>query len=506
MKNVLEWLENTAIMLPDKIAFADEQAEITFATLLENAKKVGTALANKTNSCAPVAFYMRKSVYAVCGIFGTVYAGGCYSFVDLRQPKMRAEKILDILAPTVLLTDAENYEDAVTFFGTRAGLEIIKIEELLLCKIDQKKLDKLRRESLDIDPLYVNFTSGSTGNPKGVAVSHRSVIDFIEQFTKIFQITDNDVIGNQAPLDFDVSVKDIYSGILTGATVEMIPRNYFSAPMQLMDFLAERKVTTLIWAVSAMCFVSTMNGLEYRTPASLKKILFSGETMPVKHLNIWKKYLPDAMYVNVYGPTEITCNCTYHILDRDYELNEMIPIGKAFPNEKVFLLDESDHVITKENELGEICVGGTCLALGYYKDEEKTKQVFVQNPANHTYYERIYRTGDLGKYNENGDLIYATRKDFQIKYLGHRIELGEIENVAQSLDGITRACCLFDDRKKKLLMFYSGDREKSEVLSELKNLLPPFMIPGKIYRIDEMPMTKNGKIDRSCLKKQGGIL
>lgn len=166
-------------------------------------------------------------------------------------------------------------EDAVTFFGTRAGLEIIKIEELLLCKIDQKKLDILRRESLDIDPLYVNFTSGSTGNPKGVAVSHRSVYDFIEQFTKVFQITDSDVIGNQAPLDFDVSVKDIYSGILTGATVEMIPRNYFNAPMQLMDFLAERKVTTLIWAVSTMCFVSTMNGLEYRTPATLEKI-FAG--------------------------------------------------------------------------------------------------------------------------------------------------------------------------------------------------------------------------------------
>ena len=149
--------------------------------------------------------------------------------------------------------------------------------------------------------------------------------------------------------------------------------------------------------------------------------------MPVKHLNIWKKYLPEAMYVNVYGPTEITCNCTYHIIDREYEPGENLPIGKPFPNEKVFLLDEEDREVTKPGEKGEICVSGTALSLGYYNNPEQTAKAFVQNPLNQSYLEPIYRTGDLAYYGEDGNLYFASRKDFQIKHMGHRIELGEIE-------------------------------------------------------------------------------
>ena len=148
-------------------------------------------------------------------------------------------------------------------------------------------------------------------------------------------------------------------------------------PTALMDYLADHEITTLVWAVSAMCFVSIMNGFSYRVPEQVNKVLFSGEVMPVKQLNIWKKYLPDAAYVNLYGPTEITCNCTYFVLDpaKTYALDEVIPAGKPFPNEKVFLLDEQDQEVTKEGEVGEICVGGTCIAAGYYREREKTEAV-----------------------------------------------------------------------------------------------------------------------------------
>ncbi len=227
--------------------------------------------------------------------------------------------------------------------------------------------------------------------PKGVVVGHRSVLDFIDCFYRAFDITDKDVMGNQAPWDFDVSVKDIYSGLKTGATVPIIPKQLFSFPMKLIDYLIEREVTTLVWAVSALCIISTLNGFEYKVPDKIKKILFSGEAMPVKHLNIWRKYLPDVMYVNIYGPTEITCNCTYYIVDREFQPGDVLPMGKAFPNEKVFLLDEEDKLITEKNKNGELCVTGSALALGYYKNREQTAKVFVQNPLNDRYLEPMYK-------------------------------------------------------------------------------------------------------------------
>ena len=494
--NILDMLESSCEKYPDKMAFGDAECDITFKELVTSARIIGTMLADKINITDPVAFYMDKSVSAVCGMFGTVYAGGFYSFLDVKQPQTRTESVLGILEPKVIFTDKDNYEKIVNY-DTKS--EILLLEDAFVGEIDSEKLAVIRKNVQDVNPLYVNFTSGSTGVPKGVVVSHRSVIEFIHYFTDIFQIKSDDIIGNQAPFDFDVSVKDIYSGLMTGAKVQLIPKKYFSAPMQLMDYLADKEVTTLIWAVSAMCFVSVMKGFEYRLPEKIHTVMFSGEVLPIKHLKIWKKHLPDAKYVNLYGPTEITCNCTYYVLDREFDDMDVIPMGKAFPNEKVFLLDEKDELVTESGIQGEICVGGTALALGYYKDRERTNQVFVQNPLNTYYNELIYRTGDLGKYNEDGDLVYVSRKDFQIKHLGHRIELGEIEAVTMAREGVTRACCIYDGEKQRLNLFFTGERDKISLMKELRTVLPPFMIPNAVVPVDEMPLNKNGKIDRNKL-------
>mgnify|MGYP003294105153 CR=1 FL=1 len=496
--NVLEMLENSAVRFADRLAFGDVEKDISFSELVCAAKSVGTVLADKISIADPVAFYMDKSVDAVCGMFGTVYAGGFYSFLDVKQPQARTESVLGILEPKVLFTDGENYEKIA---GYNTNAEIIVLEDLLKKEIpaEEEKLADIRRNFQDVNPLYVNFTSGSTGVPKGVVVSHRSVIEFISCFTEIFVIKETDIIGNQAPFDFDVSVKDIYSGLMTGAKVQIIPKKYFSMPTNLMDYLADKEVTTLVWAVSAMCFVSVMKGFDYRLPDKIHTVMFSGEVLPIKHYKIWKQFLPNAMFVNLYGPTEITCNCTYYILDREFGDADVIPMGKAFPNEKVFLLDENDKLVTEKDVQGEICVGGTALALGYYKDKERTNQVFVQNPLNTAYNEMIYRTGDLGKYNEDGDLLYVSRKDFQIKHLGHRIELGEIEAVTMARDGVTRTCCIYDKEKQKLILFYTGDREKVALMKELRTVLPPFMLPNSLVPVAEMPLNKNGKIDRNKL-------
>lgn len=511
--NILELLERSAERFPDRPAFGDPEKDISFRELVRKARAAGELLAADVPSESPVAFYLEKSVDAVTAMFGAVYAGGFYSFIDVRQPAARAQKVLDVLEPAVLITDEENAEKAeeLSFGGRRILLKDL-LEQAGRTLSGQKEplpplspvLARIRSTMTDTAPLYVNFTSGSTGTPKGVAVCHRSVIEFIAHFAPLFQVTEEDIFGNQAPFDFDVSVKDIYSGLYTGAKVQIIPREYFSNPTQLMDYLCEKKTTILIWAVSAMCFVSIMNALDYRIPETVRAVGFSGEVMPIKQLNVWKKYLPDAMYVNLYGPTEITCNCTYYVLDpgKEYGLEEVIPAGTAFENEKVFLLDEENQEVDPSDLSGEgeICVGGTCVALGYYRDPERTAAAFVQNPLNDRYPERIYRTGDIGRYDADGNLVYVSRKDFQIKHLGHRIELGEVEADTMARDGVSRACCIYDAKKKRLILFYTGERDKKDLEKELKEILPPFMVPNKTIRLEEMPLNKNGKIDRHALE------
>ncbi len=507
MKNVLEMLEESSKKYPDKVAFSDPEKKVTFAKLKERAQKIASLFVNGS-ICPPlkmeegVAFFMEKDTDAVCAMFAAVYAGCFYSFIDVRQPGQRVEAVLDILSPALIITDDENMEKLPAVI--RKDYPVIKIAELTdrACQSDiaDDILKKIRMESNDCMPLYVNFTSGSTGTPKGVAVGHRSVIDFTEVFTDTFGIESSDILANQAPFDFDVSVKDIYSGLYRGAGVVLIPRDYFSNPAVLMDYLSDNEVTILVWAVSALCFVSIMNGLEYKTPQKIRQVMFSGEVMPVKQLNKWRKFLPDARYVNLYGPTEITCNCLYYILDREFENNEEIPAGIPFDNEKVFLLDENDRLVTKADQRGEICVGGTCLALGYYKDREKTDRVFTLNPLNDRYYERIYRTGDIGKFDKYGNILYVSRKDFQIKHMGQRIELGEIETCAVSLEGVSRSCCLYDQKRKRIELFYTGDIGKDEVISGLQEKLPQFMIPGRTVRLSDFPLNKNGKIDRKGLE------
>ena len=332
-------------------------------------------------------------------------------------------------------------------------------------------------------------------------VCHRSVIDFINVFTDKFGINKNDIIANQAPFDFDVSVKDIYSCIKTGATLVVIPRKLFMAPTKLLDYLTENNTTTLIWAVSALCLITTFHGLEYKTPKTINKVMFSGEVMPLKHLKEWIKYIPDAMYVNLYGPTEITCNCAYHIVDKTLPYEKQIPTGQAFDNEQIILLDENNNEIKNKKAVGEICVKGTALALGYYNNMGKTNEQFVQNPLNNKYIDMIYRTGDLGYIGEDNNLYFSGRKDFQIKHQGHRIELEEIQIAMEKIDKIERACCLYYEEKSKIYGFYIGNITKQEIHDELKNILPIFMIPNVLIQIDQFPMTKNGKIDRNILKE-----
>lgn len=501
MTNILEYLERSAQLYPEKPALVDERQSITFTQALEDSRRVGSSLALSLAKGQPVAVYMEKSVENLCAFWGIVYAGGFYVSFNTQLPTSRLQQMQSVLQAPFVITDEEH----------RAALEevfpphrILLYQDLVKSAVDRALLAQIRQRHVDTAPLYANFTSGSTGVPKAVVVGHRSTLDFIDHFCPIFSITQKDVIANQAPFDFDVSVKDIYSALATGATLVLVPRPLFSQPQQLLDFLCEHRATTLIWAVSALCLITTVHGLDYRTPETVNKVLFSGEVMPAKHLKIWMEHLPRAQFVNLYGPTEITCNCTYHIIDRERSYPDGIPMGQAFPNEDVFLLDGDDQLVTSPNVVGEVCVRGSALALGYYRNPDQTTAAFPNNPLNPCYPERIYRTGDLARYSTLGELHFCGRKDFQIKHMGHRIELEEIERAVSNLPGVHRCCCVFHSEKHRLYAFYQGELTSKELRLQLLPTLPPYMIPNVFRQVDQFPLNKNGKIDRTLLMKGAG--
>ncbi len=494
--HVWEYTERWAKEDPRKTAVIDQSGALSYAELVSAYQSVASDLAQRIGQGSPVAVCMDKGIPALCSFFGIASAGGFYVLLNPDLPAARLSQIQSVLQAPYVITDEAHASLALQLF---AHEQVLRIEDLLKTPVDLPLLAAVRANALDTDPLYANFTSGSTGVPKGVVVSHRSVIDFIEHFSDIFAFSRDDRFANQAPFDFDVSVKDIYTSMKMGATLVITPKALFSRPALLLDWLCEQEVTVMVWAVSALCLISTFHGLDYKTPETVKKILFSGEVMPLKHLNSWRSHLPEAMFVNLYGPTEITCNCTYHILSPERSYEEGIPIGRAFPNEQILLLDPENKLITVPGIEGEICVRGTALALGYLGAPDQTAAAFVQNPCNKLYPELIYRTGDIGKYDETGDLLFCGRRDHQVKYMGHRIELQEVERGIAGVGGVERCCCIFDEEKHKLYGFYQGTIDKAELQKALSVFLPAYMIPGVLDPVEEFPLTKNGKIDRRAL-------
>ena len=219
--------------------------------------------------------------------------------------------------------------------------------------------------------------------------------------------------------------------------------------------------------------------------------------MPVKQLNYWREHLPEALYANLYGPTEITDTCTYFIVDREFSPSDSLPIGVAFDNCDVLVIDEENNCLVEDTvSEGILYVRGSFLGLGYYNNPEKTAEAFVQNPLNKMYPEVLYRTGDIVSYNERGELLFKGRKDHQIKHMGHRIELGEIETGASAIDNVDRVCCLYDDANSEIVLFYTGSADEKSVRKSMKAYVPSYMVPQKCIKLSALPINMNGKIDR----------
>ena len=495
--NVLQYLEETAPRLPDKVAFANENVGITFNETLMRAKAIGSFLSNEGLYKKPVVVFMKKHPNTLLAFFGVIYSGCYYVPLDEEMPRHRIELIFKTLAPEAIICDDTTKELVSGFdFNGKAYL----YDDMINTPVNDAALTKIRDEQLDIDPIYIVFTSGSTGVPKGVMACHRSVIDYIESLCEVLRPDEDTVFGNQTPLYFDACLKEVYPTLKYGATMYIIPKQLFMFPIKLVEFLNEYKINTVCWVVSALTMISAFRTFEKIKPEHLRLIAFASEVFPIKQFNMWKEALPNARFINLYGPTEATGICCYYEVDRDFALSDALPVGRPFRNTQIILLDENNKV-PPYGEQGEICVRGTCVTLGYYKNPEKTSEAYVQNPLNDIYPELIYRTGDIGKYNERGELMFMSRKDYQIKHMGHRIELGEIEVIVNMHEQVKTACCIFDNDKKKIVLFYVGDISASDMAAYIKEKLPRYMVPNVIKSLDAMPFTPNGKIDRVELKE-----
>lgn len=500
MQSAVCLLEQAAEKFKDKTVFEDKDGAISFEDLRAKSRIVGSELIKRveTGRKSPVIVYLPKSINSIISFMGALYSASPYVPIDYAIPMARMEKTIENLCPAAIITDIAGKEKLLTL---NISAEILIFDELVSGIADDETVDKALHGVCDLDAAYIMYTSGSTGVPKGVTISNRGVIDYIEWIAGTFPINENSIIGMQSAFHFDNSIFDMYTAFYTGAKTMIIPEILFMYPEKLMDYMAESKISCIFWVPTVMISVANGGVLEKKRLPDLKLILFAGEVMPNTQLNIWRKYLPDCMYVNMYGPTEATDIATYYILDREFENHETLPIGKVCSNMRALILNEEDRQC-KIGEQGELCISGTGIALGYWNAPEITAKAFVQNPLNTKYYDRIYRTGDLVYENEEGNIIFLGRKDSQIKLRGNRIELGDLESAAAAIENVKSACALFDADKQEIVLFI----ETTDVIverkfkMELKKYVPAYMVPMRIVTMENFPHTPSGKIDRVGLK------
>ena len=559
--NILTYLDTSAARYPDKTAFIGETSALTFLELKSKTEAIGSFIADKNIYSEPILVFMEKSPEEVSALLGVVRSGNFYVALDLDMPEARLDAIIDITKAKLMIVDGHTKEKAKSlgFSG-----DICSYEEALSRQANDELLLDISHKAKETDTIYLVFTSGSTGVPKGVVASHRNVIDYIEGLGKILGCDENTVFGNQAPLYLDASLKDVYTTLKYGATTYFIPKKLFMSPVMLIEYLNEHKINTICFVSSALTIFTKLSAFDIAKPEYLKVIAFGGEVLPLSHLKQWMKACPRARLINLYGATECTGMCSYYVVYDVEKLENGIPIGKPLPDTEIFLMDEEgnpianphpgagifskdeedshiakpddteifghskidlsigkrlpnaetflidkeySHIVKQSAEMenlrhkGEICIGGTGLSSGYYKDEEKTKEKFVNYQLTDGRSILLYKTGDIGYFGEDGELYFAGRGDNQIKHRGYRIELEEIEACGGAFEGVDRGCCIYNPEKEVITFFYEGRTEEAKVKEKFRNKLASYMVPGKVVKFDKLPLMAGGKRDRKALSK-----
>ncbi|EOD6326223.1 amino acid adenylation domain-containing protein [Campylobacter upsaliensis] len=490
-----DFLQKNVKKFPHKTLFKEVSKEsISYEEFDILSQKIATKLLKTLPQSpiqSPVLIILPKSIATLASFFGVAKSGNFYTLLDEKMPLQRVLKICEVLKPKAFITSKS--------LNLALDLPTLYTEDFKEYERDEEALKQARLKHIDTNLLYVFFTSGSTGLPKGVSISHKSVIDYAFWVSEEFEFSENSNLANQAPLYFDNSILDIFPTIKEGGSVHLVPNSLFAFPLKVLEYLENEGVNTIFWVPSVLIYFANTQALEKFKLEKLKKVLFCGEIMPNKQLNYWRTHLPHTLFANLYGPTEITDVCCFYKVDREFKDDELLPIGKACKNTELLVFDENKNFINEAGKKGELFVRGTSLSLGYYNDIEKTKAAFIQNPLHHNYLDLLYKTGDIVAYNEFGELLCYGRLDNQIKFKGHRIELGEIEAVLNSHEKIKNSACIFKD--DKLIAFYESE-EELDLKGFCKQKLPPYMIASSFVRVEKFALNANGKIDRKILSER----
>lgn len=477
-----------------------------------------------------IPLYLEKNINSFRALIAVLKSDGVYIPLDYDSPLERARAILmdtncrfvicdeSSLKRTIeLLQGIERLINIVVLGAEDAQVsEVVKgwdksakgtINPASRDLLSQYPQSKRSYSNIDSDPAYIIYTSGSTGTPKGAVISHRSVIDYSRWTINYFDVKRGDKLSSHAPLHFDLSVFDLFTAFLAGASLHTVSKSDALFPIDTLNFIRKHEISIWCSVPSLLTYMMKSRVLGKKALPSLRAITFCGEVMPTTTLIGWMRAYPNVRYINQYGPAETTCASMYYEIDKlPKDPRIPIPIGKAMDNTNVFSLDGAGK-LTAVGEIGELYIGGSGVGLGYWRDKVKTEKVFIQSPIQHDFREIVYRTGDLVKLRKDGGYEFVGREDAQIKYMGHRIELGEVEvSLELNISIIDSAVVAVDDQKigGKFIVAFLSLREGGSIESVKKDLarnLPTYMIPKRFILLDEIPLSPNGKKDYRLLKR-----
>lgn len=498
--NLLDCFIETVSKRPDSIAVSHNENSVTFGELKALAERLSVAInrsiGNKISS--PIALFMPKNIGAVASNIAIMYSGNPFMNLDVMTPDDRIHNILNLVKPCLVITLLEYKKRFCDI-----DIPVIYYEEAVKAESENNFANLNYNAIIDTDPFCLINTSGSTGTPKSVVLNHKSFFDFLDWSYETFGFDGSEIIGSLSPLVFDIYVFELCLLMTKGSRIEIFDSSLATFPIRLIEKLEKTKVSFIFWVPTIMVNIANMNLLKGHKLSELKLIWFAGEVFPTKQFLYWYDKLKDAIFVNMYGPIEITLDCTFYKVLKRPDENRPLPIGIPCRNTDILLLNDGDE-ICQPGEDGELCVRGSSLAMGYYNNPEKTMAAFTQNPLQSCYPELIYRTGDIVyKCPDDGLLYIKGRKDSMIKHNGYRIELAEIEHITVNSLKIANNCCVvYDKNKRRIVMYYESENDisKADFRKQLSEKLPKYMIPNEFLRMKELLRNTNGKIDRNGLQ------